>query len=109
MLEDIARDMEAVTRKLNLMKMQKNNVLVYTNRKVGRVNGSSAFIKSKNVFDDFRIDYIDMYIVAAGMQPENKLLSQLKNKIPVFPVGDAVMVGDVVSAVQSAYFTCKEL
>ena len=109
MLDDIARDMEMVTRKLNLMKLQKNNVLIYTNKKVESVRGSSAFVKSKNVFDDFRIDHIDLYIVAVGMSSEKKLLLQLKNKIPVYPVGDADKVGDVVSAIQSAYFTCKEL
>ncbi|MHB8871493.1 MAG: NAD(P)/FAD-dependent oxidoreductase [Candidatus Doudnabacteria bacterium] len=109
MLDDIARDMEMVTRKLNLMKLQKNNVLVYTNKKVERIRDSSAFVKSKNVFDDFRIDYIDLYIVAAGMIPNKDLMEKLETKIPYYVVGDAEKVGDLVSAVQSAYFTCKEL
>ena len=109
MLNNIARDMEMVTRKLNLMKLQKNNVLVFNNKKVERVKGSSAFVKTKNVFDDFKIDLIDVYVVAAGMRSNKELLKQLENKIPVHTIGDADEVGDVVSAVQSAYFTCKEL
>lgn len=109
MLDEIARDMEMVSRKLNLMKLKKGNVLVYTDKKVVGIKGSSAFIKSKNIFDDFRIDLIDIYVVAAGMQSDKSLLTKLKDRMPVYPVGDADHVGDVVSAVQSAYFVCKEL
>ena len=109
MLEDIARDMEMVTRKLNLMKLQKNNVAVYTNKKVERISGSSAFLKSKNVFDNFRIDNIDIYVVAAGMLPDKQLIEKLENKMPYYVVGDADKIGDVVSAVQSGYYIAKEL
>ncbi len=109
MLDDIARDMEMVSRKLNLNKLQENNVPVYTNKKVEHITGSSVYLKSKNVFSDFRIDHIDIYVVTAGMRPEKELLYQLENQIPVYPVGDAEKIGDVVSAIQSAYFTCKEL
>ncbi len=109
MLDDIARDMEPVTRKLNLKKLQENDVSVYINNKVQRIAGSSVFLKSKNVFNSLRIDNIDIFVVAAGMQPDNELLETLENQIHVYPVGDVDEVGDVVSAVQSAYFTCREL
>jgi hypothetical protein len=66
-------------------------------------------LKSKNVFNSLRIDNIDIFVVAAGMQPDNELLETLENQIHVYTVGDVDKVGDVVSAVQSAYFTCKEL
>jgi 2,4-dienoyl-CoA reductase-like NADH-dependent reductase (Old Yellow Enzyme family)/thioredoxin reductase len=109
MLEDIARDMEMVTRKLNIDKLEKNGVTVYTETKIKRISGSSVFLKRRNAFDDLRIDNIDVFVVAAGMRPDNQLFSELENKIPLYAVGDADKVGDVVSAVQSAYFTCKEL
>ncbi len=109
MIDDIARDMEMVSKKLNLMKLKKHNVVVYTNKKVERVSGSSAFLKSKNVFGNFRIDNIDIYVVAAGMIPDKQLIEKLENKMPYYVVGDGDKIGDVVSAVQSAYFTCKEL
>ena len=108
-LEDIARDMELVTRKLNITKLKKNNVSIYTNTRVDRISGSTVFLRSQNTADELRIDNVDVFVVAAGMQSEKKLLNDLSNKIPVYPVGDADQVGDVVSAVQSAYFTCKEL
>ncbi len=109
MLDDIARDMEMVSRKLNLMKLQKNNVTIYTETKVKRVAGSSVILKRLNEFEDLSIDNIDVYVVAAGMRSEKELLKELGNKIPVYTIGDADEVGDVVSAVQSAYFTCKKL
>ncbi len=78
LLEDIARDMEMVTRKLNIMKLKKNNVSIYTNTKVERVSGSTVFLKSQNEPNDLRIDNVDIFVVAAGMQPENHLLDDLK-------------------------------
>ncbi|MCG6959357.1 NAD(P)/FAD-dependent oxidoreductase [bacterium BMS3Abin03] len=109
MLDDIARDMEMVSRKLNLQKLKKNNVPVYTNKKVERITDSSVFLKSKNVFSDFRIDHIDIYVVTAGMSSEKELLYRLGNRIPIYPIGDAEKIGDLVSAIQSAYLTCKDL
>jgi 2,4-dienoyl-CoA reductase (NADPH2) len=109
MLDDIARDMEMVSRRLNLMRLRKNNVLIFTNTKVDRINGSSVFLKRQNVFDNFRIDNIDIYVVAAGMRPNQELIDKLKGKIPYYVVGDADKIGDAASAIQSAYFTCKEL
>ena len=109
LLDDIGRDMEMVSRKLNLMKLQKNDVPIYTNTKVVRTESSAAFLQKQNEKQEIRIEDIDIYVVAAGMYPEKELLGKLENKIPVYIVGDADNVGDVVSAIQSAYFTCKEL
>lgn len=108
-LEDIARDMEMVTRKLNLMKLQKNNVVVYTNKKVSLIRNKSVMLKSKNVFEDFWINDIDVIVVATGMRPNKELIEQLENKISYYVVGDADKVGDAVSAIQSGYFIAKEL
>lgn len=109
MLEDIARDMEMVTRKLNLKKLMEKNVVVYTNKKVSMIRGSNAMLKSKNVFDDFWIEKIDVFVVAAGMRPNKELIEKLEGKIPYYVVGDADKIGDAVSAIQSGYFIAKEL
>ncbi|MBN1300685.1 MAG: FAD-dependent oxidoreductase [Melioribacteraceae bacterium] len=109
MLDDIARDMEMVSRKLNLTKLQEHNVPVYTNTKVSYISGSTAFLKRRNSIEQSKIENIDLYVIAAGMRQNADLLQQLENKVPVYPVGDADKVGDVVSAIQSAYFVCKEL
>lgn len=110
MLDDIARDMEMVTRKLNLKKLKESGVIIYTNTKVAAVKGATIImnpVKGENI--EKKLNDIDVIVVAAGMLPDKKLVNELKDKIPVHVVGDADEVGDVVSAVQSAYFTCKEI
>jgi pyruvate/2-oxoglutarate dehydrogenase complex dihydrolipoamide dehydrogenase (E3) component len=110
MLEDIARDMEMVTRKLNLMKLKKANVKVYTNSKVTKIDGSSLHLVQTNGSEkEIKLENIDIYVVAAGMRPNKDLIGQLEGKIPYYLVGDADKIGDAVSAVQSGYFVAKEL
>jgi 2,4-dienoyl-CoA reductase (NADPH2) len=109
MLDDIARDMEMVTRKLNLMKLKKYNVSVYTNSKVNNIENGSIYFFNTNIKKEMKIENVDVYIIATGTQPNNKLYDKIKEKIPSYKIGDADKVGDVVSAIQSAYLTCKEL
>ena len=110
MLDEIARGMEMITRKLNIMKLQKSNARIYTNCKVFDISGSEVHvIKNDNPEEKIILDKIDVFVVAAGMKPDTRLADQLKDKIPTYVIGDAGTVGDAVSAVQSAYFTCKDL
>ncbi len=110
MLEDIARDMEMVTRKLNLMKLKKANVKVYTNSKVTKIDGRSLYLVQTNGSEkEIKLDNIDIYVVAAGMRPNKELIEKLEGKIPYYIAGDADKIGDAVSAIQSGYFLAKEL
>jgi len=110
MLEDIARDMEMVTRKLNLMKLKKANVQIFTNSKVTKIeNDKLYFVKTNGTEKEIMLKNIDVYVIAAGMQPDKKLIEKLDGKIPFYVVGDADKIGDAVSAIQSGYFIAKEL
>jgi len=110
MLEDIGRDMEMVTRKLNLMKLNKHNVPVYTNAQVTKIEGSTLYmIQTNETEKEITLEGIDIYVVTTGMKADKTLANTIKGKIPVHVIGDAEQVGDAVSAIQSAYFTCKEL
>ncbi len=110
MLDDIGRDMEMVTRKLNLMKLNKHNVPVYTNTQVVKIEGSTLhMIQANETEKEIMLEGIDIYVVTTGMKAEKTLANNIEGKIPVHIVGDADQVGDAVSAIQSAYFTCKEL
>lgn len=108
MLDEIARDMEMVTKKLNLKKLKENNVKVLTNAKVKQVENSTAFVELNNQ-EETKIENIDVYVIATGMKPNKELLEKLEGKIETKIIGDANEIGDAVSAIQSAYFTCKEL
>ncbi len=110
LLADIARDMEMITRKLNLMKLQKNNVKIFTNTKVVSVNDNTVNAERVNEGNKkVQFNDIDIIVMATGMKSINNLETELKNKMPVYTVGDAKEIGDAVKAIQSAYFTCKEL
>ena len=110
MLDEIARDMEMVTRKLNLMKLKKANVPVYTNSKVTKIDGGTiCFVQTNGTEREIKLENIDIYVIAAGMRPNNALIDQLENKIPYYVIGDADKIGDAVSAIQSAYFIAKGL
>lgn len=109
-LNDIARDMEMVTRKLNLMKLKKANVQIFTNSIVSKIDGSKVYFTQTNGTDKEHIlENIDVFVIAAGMRPNKELIEQLENKIPYYVVGDADKIGDAVSAIQSGYFIAKEL
>ena len=109
MLDDIARDMEMVTRKLNLMKLKKHNVSIFTNSKVNNIENGSVYFFNASIQEEMIIENVDVYVIATGTQPDNKLYEEIKERIPSYKIGDAEKAGDVVSAIQSAYFTCKEL
>jgi 2,4-dienoyl-CoA reductase (NADPH2) len=109
MLDDIARDMEIVTRKLNLMKLKKHNVSIFTNSKVKNIENGAVYFFNASIQEEMKIENVDVYVIATGTQPDNKLYKEIKEKIPSYKIGDAEKAGDVVSAIQSAYFTCKEL
>ncbi len=110
MLEDIGRDMEMVTRKLNLVKLEKHNVPVYINTQVTKIEGSTLYmIQTNEIEKKIMLEGIDIYVVTTGMKADKILANKIEGKIPAYVVGDADQVGDAVSAIQSAYFTCKEL
>lgn len=110
MLDDIARDMEIVTRALNLNKLKTSNVTVFTNSKITKIDGSTVhFLKTNGTKNQVKLEGVDIYVVAAGMRPKDELAKELHGKMPCFLVGDADRVGDAVSAVQGGYFVAKEL
>lgn len=110
MLEDIARDMEMVTRKLNLMKLKQANVQIFTNSRVTKVDSNKVyFIQANGIDKEHILENIDVFVIAAGMRPNKELIERLEGKIPYYVVGDADKIGDAVSAIQSGYFIAKNL
>ncbi|MGK9475786.1 NAD(P)/FAD-dependent oxidoreductase [Melioribacter sp. OK-6-Me] len=108
MLDEIARDMELITRKLNLNKLNKAGVKIITDSKVTSCSKDEVRISNKNGTETV-LKNIDLCVVAAGMIPDRSLVEKLDGKIPYYIIGDAEKVGDAVSAIQSGYFTAKEL
>ncbi len=110
LFEDIARDMEMITRKLNLMKLQKNNVQILTETRVTSIGGSTVRAERVDEINEkIKLYDIDIIVLATGMKSVDSLAENLLDKMPVHLVGDAKKIGDAVTAIQTAYFTCKEI
>ena len=81
MLSDIGRDMEMVTRKLNLMKLKKHNVPIYTNAQVTEIEGTNLHMTQTNGTEkEIRLEGIDTYVVATGMKADTTLADKSKRK-----------------------------
>jgi len=106
MLNELARGMEMIEKTLVLKTLKQNNVEIYSNSKVTEIIGSKVIIRGKT---NIEIDNITHIIVAAGMRSYNPLEKELKNKIPVYVVGDARQVGNAQDAIRDAYETAKSL
>ncbi len=107
MLDEIARDMELISRKLNLTKLINSGVRVFTNCRVTRIENKKIYITGKE--EEFVLNDIDICVIAAGMRPNTDLVEKLNGKIPFYLIGDSNQIGDAVSAIQSGFFTAKEL
>jgi len=106
MFDEMARGMEMIEKALTLKSLKQQNVPVYINSRVTRVDGKKVFIEGKK---QIVLENVDHIIVAAGMKSYNPLESKLKNKIPVHVVGDAKMVGKAQDAIRDGFETASNL
>ena len=100
MLEDIARGMEMLERKMTLAKLQQKNAKIYTKTKVIKIDGGKATLEGEH---SETIDGIDHIILATGMKSYNPLSSELEGKMTFYSVGDAKQVGKVKDAIRSGF------
>jgi len=107
MLEEVARGMEMIGKKVALTTLQKHHTEIYLNTKVTKIENGNVFLQTSD--KEFVLAGFDLIVVATGMKPNNLLKLELEGKIPYVLVGDAAQVGKETDAIQSAYFTAKEL
>ncbi|MHB2148525.1 oxidoreductase [Calditrichota bacterium LG25] len=106
MLEEIARGMEMIERAMTLKKLSDHQVPIYTQSKVIRIDGQQVFVSDGA---DFVIKNVDKIVLATGMEPYNPLEEQLKDKIPVFVVGDAREVGKAQDAIRDGFLLATKI
>lgn len=98
-LSQIGIQIEAMTRKILLQKLKKNNVQILTEHRLSKVSESGVFLKDKSGNELFL--EADSVIIAVGNKPENTLLDKLKQVgLEVYQIGDCV---DVRSAKEAIY------
>ena len=101
-LDELATDMEPLTRKLTLKSLDKLNVRLLTSVKLKRFDGHRAFIKengSESLLGEF-----DTVVMAVGTESRQELLKPLlKEGLKVHIVGDAAKPANLFDAVKSGF------
>jgi len=108
MLEEIARDMEPITRKLTLRRLATLPVEVYTQTRVTRLSDGVAFVQGPA--GERELGRFDAVVAAVGTRSRDGLSAQLAAmKIEVHVVGDAARLEQVQGAVRSAWEVSRGL
>jgi len=100
MMEEVARGMEMIEKKLTLKNLKENNVSMFVNTTVTGIDDKNVFIEADNVKQT--IEDIDHIILATGMKSYNPINLDALNK-PVHLIGDARQVGKAQDAIEDAF------
>ncbi len=106
MLDELGRGMEMIEKTFILKEIKNRGVEIYLNSRVEEIIDNKVIIKGEN---NIEIDDIDHIILSTGMKSYNPLEEELRNKIPIYVVGDARKVGKAQDAIKDAYETAKKL
>jgi 2,4-dienoyl-CoA reductase-like NADH-dependent reductase (Old Yellow Enzyme family)/thioredoxin reductase len=98
-LSQIGIQIEAMTKKIILQRLKKNNVKILTKHRLSKISDSGVFLNDKSGNELFL--EAESVIIAVGNRPENTLLDKLKPLgLEVYQIGDCV---DVRSAKEAIY------
>lgn len=99
MLDDIARDMEAVTRKMTLRRLQELPVKVLTSTRLIRIEGGVAFVAAEAPDNETSLGTFDSVLVAVGHRSYDPLSHALEEAgVAVTVIGDAARPGQILDA-----------
>ena len=102
LLDDIARDMEPITRKLTVMGLNNSGIEILTKTKVTRLDGKKVFVESGE--KETLLGEFDTVVVAVGTRSVNDLESIIRDAgIEVITIGDARKPGQVYDAVRDGF------
>jgi len=101
LLEEIARDMEAITRKITLKRLEELPVEVHTGTQLVRVEDGEAFVVAGDVGEETSLGRFDSVLVSVGHRSHDPLSAELRAAgILVEVLGDARQPGQVFDATQ---------
>jgi 2,4-dienoyl-CoA reductase-like NADH-dependent reductase (Old Yellow Enzyme family)/thioredoxin reductase len=101
-LDDIARDMEPITKKLTTRNLERLNAGILTGTKICRFKDKTAFILKEN--EEVSLGEFDSVVAAVGTTPVDGLVSPLREKgINVEVIGDAKAPGQIFDAVRDGF------
>jgi 2,4-dienoyl-CoA reductase-like NADH-dependent reductase (Old Yellow Enzyme family)/thioredoxin reductase len=101
LLEDIARDMEAITRKMTLMRLQTLAVEIHTQTRLLELDGDEALVRDEATGEERSLGFFDSVLVAVGHRSYDPLSIELVGAgFEVEVIGDARKPGQVWDATQ---------
>ena len=104
LLEDIACDMEAISRKMTLMRLQALPVEIYTRTRLLRIEGGEAVVCDEATGDERSLGSFDSVLVAVGHHSHDPLSADLVEAgLEVEVIGDARKPGQVWDATQGGH------
>jgi 2,4-dienoyl-CoA reductase-like NADH-dependent reductase (Old Yellow Enzyme family)/thioredoxin reductase len=104
LLEDVARDMEAVTRNMTLRRLGSLPVTVHTGTLLTRLDGSDAFVHVDGAEGETSLGCFDSVVVAVGQRSHDPLSRDLGAAgLDVRVVGDAERPGQILDATQAGH------
>ena len=104
MLEDVARDMDPISKKLTLAKLNSSGVKILTDTKVSRFEGKMTFIVKTGKVEEELLGEFDSVVVSVGTSPVNDMAEALENKgFEVKVIGDAQKPRQVYDAIREGF------
>ncbi len=102
MLDDVARGMELIERKMTLKKLANKQIAIFKNHKVIEVNETTKTILIQGKAET-TLANIDLIVMATGMKSDDQLAKELEGKIKYHLIGDAVQPAKAQNAIASGY------
>jgi NADPH-dependent 2,4-dienoyl-CoA reductase/sulfur reductase-like enzyme len=106
LLEDIARDMEMITRKMTLKRLQQLPVQVHSSTRLARMEKGEAFVIVGESEEQRSLGTFDSVLVSVGRRSHDLLSEKLRSAgIPVSVIGDAREPGQIFDATREGHNT----
>jgi len=110
LLEDIARDMEGITRTMTLTRLAALPVTIHTKTRLLRMDGKEAIVHINEREAETSLGTFDSVIVSVGHRPFDPFSEALRSAgLEVAVVGDARAPGQIWDATQQARNTLVDL
>ena len=101
LLEDVARDMEAISRKMTLNRLKELPVVIHTGTRLLSFEDGEALVRSEATGDENSLGSFDSVLVAVGHRTHDLLSTELREAgFAVEVAGDARTPGQVWDATQ---------
>jgi pyruvate/2-oxoglutarate dehydrogenase complex dihydrolipoamide dehydrogenase (E3) component len=98
---DFGEDMEMIAKNLSLKMLKEKETIFSDHTFIKRVEGNTVYAERNN--REFQFEDIDIIVVCTGMKCYNPLEESLRNRMPVYVIGDVRKIGNAQDAIREGY------